>query len=41
MYIKIENILQEAKEELDEISFKNLLNCMGFPTNYPILDSLT
>ena len=41
LYIKIENILQEAKEELDELSFKNLLNCMGFPSNYPILDSLT
>lgn len=41
MYIKVENILKDAKEDLDEISFKNLLNCMGFPTNYPILDSLT
>ena len=41
MYIKIENILSDVKEELDEISFKNLLNCMGFPTNYHLLDSLT
>ena len=40
MFIKIENILSDVREELDELSFKNLLKSMGFPSNYNMLDSL-
>lgn len=39
MFIKIENILSDVREELDELSFKNLLKSMGFPSNYNMLDS--
>ena len=40
MFIKIENILSDVREELDVLSFKNLLKSMGFPSNYNMLDSL-
>lgn len=40
MFIKIENILSDVREELDELSFKNLQKSMGFPSNYNMLDSL-
>lgn len=40
MFIKIENILSDVREELDELSFKNLLKSIGFPSNYNMLDSL-
>ena len=34
MYIEIEKILSDVKQELDSQSYQNLLEFMGFPTNY-------
>lgn len=40
MFIKIENLLSDVKEEVDSESFENLLEDMGFPRNYKLLDEI-
>lgn len=40
MFIKIENLLNDVREEIDDKSFNNLLNTMGFPENYKLLDEI-
>ncbi|MBQ9298323.1 MAG: Abi family protein [Clostridia bacterium] len=40
MYNKIKELINEVKAELDNLSYQNLLNSMGFPENYELLDTL-
>ena len=40
MFIKIERLLGNVKNELDGLSYENLLRVMGFPKNYDLLNSL-
>lgn len=40
MFIKIEDLLNDVKEEVDSESFENLLEDMGFPKNYKLLDEI-
>ena len=40
MFIKIENLLSDVKKEVDSESFENLLEDMGFPKNYKLLDEI-
>ena len=37
LFIQIENLLKEIKEEIDELSYNNLMKTMGFPKNYKLL----
>ena len=41
MFIKIERLLCNLKNKLDDLSYENLLRLMGFPENYDLLNSLT
>ena len=40
MFIKIERLLSNVKKELDSLSYENLLEVMGFPTNYDLLNGI-
>ena len=40
MFVKIEDLLNDVKEEVDSESFENLLEDMGFPKNYKLLDEI-
>ncbi len=40
MFIKIENMLSDVKKELDLQSYQNLLEFMGFPLNYGMLNEI-
>ena len=40
MFMKIEDLLNDVKEEVDSESFENLLEDMGFPKNYKLLDEI-
>ena len=40
LFVKIEEMLDEVKQELDSASYQNLLEFMGFPSTYKKLDEL-
>ena len=40
MFIKIERLLEHLKREIDNDSYQNLLEIMGFPNNYGELNSI-
>ena len=40
MFIKIEKMLADVKQELDYSSYQNLLKFMGFPANYGMLNEI-